>query len=297
MDNDYPQRITAKILLSPTGKDFQSILTFLLRLLDPSFSLSSGPGKMEDEVHNVFKSLRYPFQISKTALTAVGAQQSWPAVMGAVMWLLEVVEVRHALQLWLSSLHARVAAAWAPLDLRLDWYAQQRLSGSPLNLCTWPLASAPHTAVRPPGVHSREPGRERAARGGARLLLQLRARRVRALPCGRRRQGGRAQGIRCRGLWQPARRGGGGAGYPARGERAAARRGGGAEGAGGACHGSDDPRGSTRPVRASSLTASATLTSPPLFLLPPSLPRPPPCSRSCRRSSRRGQSWSGRWRL
>lgn len=94
MENDYPQRITSKILLSPTGKDFQSILTFLLRLLDPSFALSTGPGKMEDEVHNVFKSLRYPFQISKTSLTAVGAQQSWPAVLGAIMWLLEVLEVR-----------------------------------------------------------------------------------------------------------------------------------------------------------------------------------------------------------
>lgn len=93
MDNDYPQRITSKILQSPTGKDFQSILTFLLRMLDPTFSLSTGPGKMEDEVHNVFKSLRYPFQISKTALTAVGAQQSWPAVMGAMMWLLELLEV------------------------------------------------------------------------------------------------------------------------------------------------------------------------------------------------------------
>jgi len=94
MDNDYPQRITAKLLQSPTGKDFQSILTFLLRLLDPTFALSSGPGKMEDEVHAVFKSLRYPFALSKTALGAVGAQQSWPAVMGAIMWLLELLEVR-----------------------------------------------------------------------------------------------------------------------------------------------------------------------------------------------------------
>lgn len=92
-DMDYPQRVTGKMLLSPTGKDFTSILTFMLRFLDPAFSLSVGTGKMEDEVHAVFKALRYPFQISKTSLTAVGSQQSWPAVMGAVMWLLEVLEV------------------------------------------------------------------------------------------------------------------------------------------------------------------------------------------------------------
>jgi kinetochore protein NDC80 len=93
-DAGYPGRITPKMLAAPTGKDFQSIMSFLLRLIDPTFVLSASTGKMEDDVQMVFKVLKYPFQISKTSLTAVGSQQSWPALLGAIMWLVEVLEVR-----------------------------------------------------------------------------------------------------------------------------------------------------------------------------------------------------------
>ena len=106
VDMDYPARITPKLLASPTGKDFQAIMSFLLRLIDPQFALSATAGKMEDDVQLVFKALKYPFQISKTSLTAVGSQQSWPALLGSIMWLIELLEVgrracvRARLDLW-----------------------------------------------------------------------------------------------------------------------------------------------------------------------------------------------------
>ena len=92
-DMNFPGRVTPKMLAAPTGKDFQSIMSFLLRMIDPQFVLSSSTGKMEDDVQVVFKALKYPFQISKTSLTAVGSQQSWPALMGALTWLVELLEV------------------------------------------------------------------------------------------------------------------------------------------------------------------------------------------------------------
>ena len=45
--------------------------TFLLRLLDDSWRRDSQK-KFDDEFVDVFKKLRYPFPISRTALAAVG---------------------------------------------------------------------------------------------------------------------------------------------------------------------------------------------------------------------------------
>lgn len=42
--------------------------------------------QIEDEVPLVFKRLRYPFQISKSALQAVGSPHTWPALLAALAW-------------------------------------------------------------------------------------------------------------------------------------------------------------------------------------------------------------------
>jgi SMC interacting uncharacterized protein involved in chromosome segregation len=54
-DSDFQQRISPKLLSSPTGKDFTNIVTFLFRMFDPTYIMA---GKMEDEVQLVFKALR-----------------------------------------------------------------------------------------------------------------------------------------------------------------------------------------------------------------------------------------------
>lgn len=119
-DFGFNQRIAHKTLAAPTGKDFANIVSFLFRLLDPAFVMS---GKMEDEVALVFKTLRYPFPLSKTALTAVGSPHTWPALLASVMWLTELLGYDSAVQ----EAEASDAEAATPGD---DAYFWAHLTGS-----------------------------------------------------------------------------------------------------------------------------------------------------------------------
>lgn len=84
----YPYAVSPKVLTSPTGKDFAQIVQFLFQRFDPSMKVF---GKVEDEVPLFFKRLNYPFQISKSALFAVGSPHSWPSVLAALTWLVELL--------------------------------------------------------------------------------------------------------------------------------------------------------------------------------------------------------------
>ncbi|PNH01438.1 Kinetochore protein NDC80 [Tetrabaena socialis] len=86
--HSFPAAVSPKTLASPTGKDFSTIVTFLFQQVDPTFRIQS---KVEDEVPVFFKRLNYPFQISKSALFAVGSPHSWPAVLAALTWLVELL--------------------------------------------------------------------------------------------------------------------------------------------------------------------------------------------------------------
>ena len=84
----YPAAVAPKTLASPTAKDFTMIVQFLFQQFDPNMKAF---GKIEDEVPLFFKRLNYPFQISKSALFAVGSPHSWPAVLAALAWLVELL--------------------------------------------------------------------------------------------------------------------------------------------------------------------------------------------------------------
>jgi len=84
----YPAAISPKTLASPTAKDFTLIVQFLFQQFDPNMKTF---GKIEDDVPQFFKRLNYPFQISKSALFAVGSPHSWPAVLAALTWLVELL--------------------------------------------------------------------------------------------------------------------------------------------------------------------------------------------------------------
>ena len=83
---DYP--ITHKALASPTVKDFTNIMGFLMRFVDPAASKTT---KAEEEVPALYKRLRYPFQISKSNLTAVNSPHTWPSILAAIAWLVELL--------------------------------------------------------------------------------------------------------------------------------------------------------------------------------------------------------------
>lgn len=84
----YEHPVSPKTLTSPMSKDVCNIVHFLLRQVDPNMK---GLGKMEDEVPQLFKHLKYPFQISKSALFAVGSPHTWPGLLAALNWMVELL--------------------------------------------------------------------------------------------------------------------------------------------------------------------------------------------------------------
>jgi kinetochore protein NDC80 len=91
-EHQYDSTISLKMLTTPTTKDFQFVLEFLLRGVDPNYALDPTRAKFEDEVIGVFKALGYPFEIRKQALYTVGSPHSWPALVAALTWLIDVLE-------------------------------------------------------------------------------------------------------------------------------------------------------------------------------------------------------------
>ena len=92
MNVGYEYPITVKSLHLPSAKDFQQIVTYLIRRFDPTFATSSMNMKFEDEVCMAFKALGYPFPISKTGLVAAGSPHTWPALLAALSWLVELLQ-------------------------------------------------------------------------------------------------------------------------------------------------------------------------------------------------------------
>ena len=87
----YEHEISQKILSSPTGRDFQNIVAFLGRQLDPQFVIT----KAEDDIPTIFKNFRYPFSLSKKGMSSVGAPHTWPTMLAAIAWIVELLTVIH----------------------------------------------------------------------------------------------------------------------------------------------------------------------------------------------------------
>ena len=95
-ERGYSRKISLKVLLSPTSKDFFCMVEFLYRLIDPNYE--TGDKKPEEAIPAIFKSLAYPFAISKTALYAVGSPHTWPALLGALTWLVELITYQEQIE-------------------------------------------------------------------------------------------------------------------------------------------------------------------------------------------------------
>lgn len=75
----------------PSGKDVKDIISFLVHQLDPTWGEL---GKLEDEVPFIFRVYGYPFQINKSALYAAGSPHSWPALLAALAWLVQLLNYK-----------------------------------------------------------------------------------------------------------------------------------------------------------------------------------------------------------
>jgi kinetochore protein NDC80 len=89
--------LSIKTLQAPSVKEFQAIFKFLVHEIDPEseYKFLQHGKKFEDEFIAILKDLRYPHadQISKTALQAVNSPHSWPAILAALHWMVELSEV------------------------------------------------------------------------------------------------------------------------------------------------------------------------------------------------------------
>ncbi|XP_041060421.1 kinetochore protein NDC80 homolog isoform X4 [Carcharodon carcharias] len=87
----YPHSISTKSLQSPTTKEFLKIFSFLYNLLDQSYQMPDS--KFEEEIPRIFKSLGYPFPLSKSSMYTVGAPHTWPLILGALVWLMDHIKL------------------------------------------------------------------------------------------------------------------------------------------------------------------------------------------------------------
>lgn len=93
IDHGYQHSLSPQMLHNPSGRDFQNIFIFLVKMIDPNFELQK---RFEDEVIPVVKAQGYPFSISKSALAAVGSPHTWPTLLGMVMWLVGILKYKEA---------------------------------------------------------------------------------------------------------------------------------------------------------------------------------------------------------
>ncbi|XP_046327293.1 kinetochore protein NDC80 homolog [Haliotis rufescens] len=91
-DKGYSHPISQKILVSPPSKEFFRIFEFLNGHLEPKYKI--GP-KPEEEIPKIFKVLGYPFSISKSSMFAIGSPHTWPYLLAALIWLVELIKMGH----------------------------------------------------------------------------------------------------------------------------------------------------------------------------------------------------------
>ena len=49
--------------------------------------------KPEEEVPKILRVLGYPFAISKSSMFAIGSPHTWPHLLAALTWLVELIKV------------------------------------------------------------------------------------------------------------------------------------------------------------------------------------------------------------
>eukprot|EP00026_Physarum_polycephalum_P005232 Phypoly_transcript_05263.p1 GENE.Phypoly_transcript_05263~~Phypoly_transcript_05263.p1 ORF type:complete len:396 (+),score=46.18 Phypoly_transcript_05263:45-1190(+) len=90
-EQQYPKQISQKMLSAPSNKDFYAMFEFMYQQFDPTFKML----KPEEDVIFMFKTLKYPFPISKRNITgAIGAPHTWPHILAALNWVVELLRAQ-----------------------------------------------------------------------------------------------------------------------------------------------------------------------------------------------------------
>ena len=98
--HNFDHILSPQTLKAPSTRDFNNIVLFLFRQLDPNFTCD---GKIDEEIITMFKNLRYPYTISKSNLVSVGAPTAWPSLLACLMWLIELINYNEAKEQGIST--------------------------------------------------------------------------------------------------------------------------------------------------------------------------------------------------
>ena len=85
----FDKNISMKNLQIPTKNDFLYIFYFILKKIRKDFISHS---QNEEEVLAIINELKYPGQIRKSYLSAVGAPNTWPYLVGLLVWMVELAD-------------------------------------------------------------------------------------------------------------------------------------------------------------------------------------------------------------
>uniref|UniRef100_A0A0N5AE14 Kinetochore protein NDC80 n=1 Tax=Syphacia muris TaxID=451379 RepID=A0A0N5AE14_9BILA len=94
-ENEFQHPNLEKIVKSPTRSDFTRIFEFIYQQLDPRYVMKS---KIEEEMPRVFQLLGYPVPLKPSTMQTIGAAHTMHILLGAITWLIDVVNVAAALE-------------------------------------------------------------------------------------------------------------------------------------------------------------------------------------------------------
>eukprot|EP00937_MAST-01D_sp_MAST-1D-sp2_P002709 g2709.t1 len=89
-ERQYDLSLSPKMLTRPSSKEVANILQFLFRQIDPRFKVKTA--RPEEDIAKMFGVLRYPFKVTRSALQAAGSQHTWPTLLGAIVWVIELLK-------------------------------------------------------------------------------------------------------------------------------------------------------------------------------------------------------------
>lgn len=100
----YPRDISEQALSSPTTAMYRDVFGAVASLVDPYFAEDFAQrSKTRGDawpltVIQFYKQVRYPFQLSPKQLAAVGSANAWPKFLGALVWLVDLVELGESVE-------------------------------------------------------------------------------------------------------------------------------------------------------------------------------------------------------
>ncbi|ETN80894.1 HEC/Ndc80p family protein [Necator americanus] len=96
LEHDGENCLPEKVIRSPTKQDFVFMFESIYQHLNPDFQLKN----VAEEVPMIFRGLGYPTAIKPSTMQTIGASHSWPTLLGALTWLIEVVNYKYS---WLNA--------------------------------------------------------------------------------------------------------------------------------------------------------------------------------------------------